>query len=423
MNLKFLLAKKAEIAQEIAGIVASGEAEGMLSDEAMENVKRLKASLDKVKTQIELLQGVEVEASVEPTPAVAASRVYASNNIPALRGKEKFDSLGEFMQAAMFNPEDPRLEYRSEQSMGVGSKGGFLIPSQFMSEVKSMEPTASLVRPRATIIPAGTPPDAEITIPALDQEPTEAGANQVYAGVTVSKVEEGGTKSVTDANFRLIRLKPSEFAARIPMTDKSLRNAPAIGTWAETLLRKAVLGAEDREYLVGNGVGGPEGATVAGGAYVVARQTSNQIDIEDIKEIYSRFVGLESNAVWVASRSAFRQLLNITGDGGGDTNIIAFDKSTSTVSIYGIPVIRHDRVSALGTQGDFGLYDFSAYLIKDGSGPIVETGFATGQWEANKRSVKITWNFDGRMWLTKPYRDEEDFESSPIVVLGDAAGS
>ena len=72
---------------------------------------------------------------------------------------------------------------------------------------------------------------------------------------------------------------------------------------------------------------------------------------------------------------------------------------------------------ALGLRGDVGLFDLQEYVIKDGSGPIVEVGYAYLQWEKNQRSIKITFNVDGRPWMTRPYRDEDNYEVSPFVVL------
>lgn len=434
MSLKFLLNKKAEIIKSMDSIVSEAQEVGMFSEEQEEKFKSLKLDLAKVKSQIEMLQGYnpdegeeskEEEKEEGANAKSVAAKAYSKNFIPGLSGKKEFESLADFMAAAITNPNDSRLAglYKSEQSMGTGSKGGFLIPTQFIAEVKSVKESDALVRPRAQVIPAGTPPDAEISFPALDQEPNSSDQNQVFAGVVIEKVEEGGTKPLTDVNYRLITLKPSEMAARIPMTDKSLRNAPAIGTWAANLLRRATFAFEDVQFLRGNGVGGPKGVIDSGAAYAVARAVSNQIAFADIKALYSHFKGLESVARWVASYSAFQELLDLVGDGGGATNIIKVDQSTGNVSIYGIPVVRHDRVRALGSKGDLGLYDFSQYVIKDGSGPLVETGFASGQWEANKRSVKITWNVDGSPWTTQPYRDEQDFEVSPFVVLDVPAGS
>ena len=57
------------------------------------------------------------------------------------------------------------------------------------------------MRPRANVIPAGSPPDAGITMPALDQSGTNPG--NVFGGMTFSWIEEGGEKPETDAELRV----------------------------------------------------------------------------------------------------------------------------------------------------------------------------------------------------------------------------
>ncbi len=84
-------------------------------------------------------------------------------------------------------------EFRA-QSMGDPTYGGYLIPELFDSNMKYIGFEPGIIRPRATVIPAGSPPDAKINIPVLNQ-----GANGEFAGVSVTWVTEGGTKTATTA--------------------------------------------------------------------------------------------------------------------------------------------------------------------------------------------------------------------------------
>lgn len=422
MGLKFLLKKKAELVSAMKALLSLAEAEDRpLTDAEEKDLTAKSTEKAQLDSQIKLIQGINLEDDAEPATRVVTAKASSGNPTPGGPSPKKdFDSLDEFMEAVIAGKDDQRLEYKeyqSEQRMDTGSAGGFMVPTQFRDQILSVDPAMALVRPRAQVIPAGSPPDGEILIPALEQS-VLAGEPRVFGGVTVYKVDEGGTKTETEGKLRVISLKPSEMAARIPFTDKLLRNWAAASGWAGNLLRGAVVAFEDTQFLTGNGVGGPKGVIDAASTYQVTRAVAAQIALSDIKEIYARFMGNEATALWVCSYSAFQELLSIVGDGGGATNIINVNQATGEVRIYGILVMRHPRVRGLGEIGDIGLYDFSSYLIKDGSGPIVEVGFATGQWEANKRSIKLTWNVDGKSWLTEPYQDEEAFPKSPVVVLG-----
>ena len=81
----------------------------------------------------------------------------------------EFRNLGEFFATIAGNPSDNRLQELRVQQMKNGVSGGFAIPEQFKPELMMVDPQMSIVRPRATVIPAGSPPDATLTMPALDQ--------------------------------------------------------------------------------------------------------------------------------------------------------------------------------------------------------------------------------------------------------------
>ena len=122
--------------------------------------------------------------------------------------------FGEFLNTCRFNPGDARLQALTptatrELSMGAGGAGGFLVPPQFAAMLLSIGPQDAVVRPRATVLPAGTSPDAPITIPADDQ----GGALGVHSGVQVVWTGEGGLKHETQPALREITLTPREVSA------------------------------------------------------------------------------------------------------------------------------------------------------------------------------------------------------------------
>jgi HK97 family phage major capsid protein len=428
MNIKALLKRKTFLVEGMKEILSNAEKNnsGILSAEEQKDFEDKKTELEKVKSQIELINGVDLSDEEPGAKTQVVSDPKGIVSPGSVNLKKEFESCNEFLSAVLAGGNDSRLEfaeYRSEQRMDTGSKGGFLVPAQFRNEILMSEAEASLIRPRAQVIPAGNPPDAEIKIPALEQDADDDGIGRIFGGVEVSKVAEGGTKPITTFDVKMISLQPHEMAARIPLTDKLMRNWTAAGSWATKLLSGAIAQFSDVQFIRGNGVGGPDGILDAASSYEVARAVSMQVGFADLKNMLARFRGNSANAVWACSYGVFGQLLSLTGDGGGATNIISVNQATGSVSIYGIPVVRHSRMRALGSKGDIALIDASEYLIKDGSGPIVEVGYATGNWEANKKSIKVTFNVDGRSWRNALYTDEAGYESSTVVVLGLPSGS
>lgn len=376
------------------------------------------------------LASLKADAAAPAAPA-AAEAVVPAAPVAAPAGPEassEFETLGEFFAAVRFNENDQRLaslynEPRAEQRFDTGSTGGFMIPKRFLPTLLEVSPQDAVVRPRATVIPAGSPADAEISMPALDQTGDAANAG-MYGGVEVFKTAEGGQKPETAYKLREIKLQPAEVSAYMELTDKLLRNWGAASMFVERQFRAAMRGFEDLQFLRGNGVGGPLGILNSGARHVVTRDTNNTVKYADLVEMVARILTLGGTPVWVASRSldaVLRQIKNETG-GGGDGSLIWQENAVqgSPGSLMGYPVIWNQRSPAKNAEGDLVLADFNGYLIKDGSGPFVASSQHV-KFRENKTAMKIFWNVDGQPWLTAPIKGEDDYDTSPFVVLG--AGS
>lgn len=374
--------------------------------------------------------------AVAALPAPTAAPAPAGRVVP-MRGAEQpkeFETLAEFCTAAIANPNDPRLAslfrsrgnfhddgegVRAEQRMDSGQTGGFLIPTQFRQTIMAVAGPQSIVRSRATVIPAGSPPDSEIEIPALDQ--TGASPSNVYGGVSVSWIAEGGAKPETDADFRLISLKPQEVAGHIVMTDKLLRNSAAAGAYVASQLPKALAYAEDAAFINGNGIGKPQGFIGSGAAYAQARETASSVSYVDLLQMLSRLLQLGGSPVWIVNRALMPVIAQIQDNSGG-TGVGAYIFTSGNMqagipdTIFGYPVIWSERSPAVGARGDVALADLSGYLIKDGSGPFIAYSEHV-YFLNNKTVVKAFTNVDGKPWLTEPFEGQDGRTSSPFVVL------
>lgn len=359
------------------------------------------------------------------TPTVAAPA--AGNRQVPMRGAEvkEFSTLAEFCTAAIYTPNDQRLaslfrrnvEQNAEQRMDSGQSGGFMIPTQFREAIMKVNPQTSIIRPRATVIPAGDPPDAEIELPALDQ--TGTAPQNVYGGVSVAWLAEGGAKPETDADFRMVSLKPQEIAGHIVLTDKLLRNSAATGAFVASQLPLAIQAAEDLAFLRGNGIGKPKGVIGNNAEYAQARATGNTVTYADTVNMLSRLMG--GAGVWVANPSLLPVLAQIQDNAGG-TGVGQYVFAQGNMqggipdTLWGRPILWNQRSPALGSKGDLVLADFSHYLIKDGSGPFIAYSEHVF-FLSNKTVVKAFTNVDGNSWLTEPFRGEDNRQTSPFVVL------
>jgi len=328
-----------------------------------------------------------------------------------------FSTCRDFLQAVLTRDDAEgrlgRLQTRA-LSMGVGAAGGFLVPPQFAEMLTSISPQDAIVRPRANVIPAGTPPDAPITMPADDQ----SGANGVYSGVTVKWVGEGDTKPDTQPILRELTLTPHEVTASVEITDKLLRNAPAAAAWVESKLRGAILAAEDVAFITGNGVGQPLGFLGHASAINVARAGAGAIAYADVVNMYAQLLtrGVGS-PVWIGNPTVLPQLqamASVLGQLIWQPSAREGEPST----LLGIPFMRNERQPVLGANGDLMLVNLQYYLIKDGSPLSISDDGGIVNFKYNKTIVKAFWNVDGQPSLTTPLLLEDGATTqSPFVVL------
>lgn len=427
IGLVALRAKKGGVVDKMRAILTTAEAEDRdLTAEEQTEYDNLKAEKDGLDRRIERLEALEEETAALNAIIPAASRrsgIQRPGGDPAAR---EFENVGEFLHAVRFNQNDQRLSFvegvgaatdenglRAEMRMDNDTQGGFMVPTQLRSTIMSVEPQNALVRPRANVIPAGSPPDAGITMPALDQSGENPG--NVFGGMTFSWIEEGGEKPETDAELKGVTLTPHEVAGFVTVTDKLLRNWQASAAFIEKLMRGGVSAAEDYAFLRGTGNGQPLGALNAPVLKTVNRATANQIGYVDLLKMVSVLLMRGGAPVWSAPQSSLVQFGQLQDpEGHYIWKPDARDGFAGT--LMGYPLRWNNRAPALGAKGDILLADWSYYLIKDGSGPFVAASEHV-KFTSNKTVVKIFWNVDGAPWMNAPFKEENGYEVSPFVAL------
>lgn len=384
--------------------------ENALSEEQQKEYDAHKVEVDRLKAQIserESLLALESE-NAQARPAVAQASDIGRF---APEAKREFESFGEFVHAVRFQPNDQRLA-AVDQRMDEGSQGGFAVPKQFRDQLLAVTPSQAIVRPRATVIPAGSPPDAEISMPALNQGTSKG----MYAGVTVTWIGEGGTKPQTDMAIREITLKPKEVAAHIVATDKLLRNWGAASSLIEQQLRAAIASAEDAAFLSGNGAARPLGLINSAGAISVNRTTASRVVTADIFAMFAKMHFDGGSPEWLASQSIIPYLLTLK-DANDNYIYVKSLGEGAPATLMGYPIRFNSRQPVLGSKGDLIFGDLKSYLIKDGSGPFVEASPHV-YFTTNKTVIKAFWNVDGQMWLDGPLLLEDgSTQASPVVIL------
>jgi len=378
-------------------------------------------NLDELETELRGL--VDEKAAIEKRKQMFESiniQPRKADPTPAPEQQEQFRDFGEFLQTVKYNPHDQALRAKEMSdktqkrfmNMGFGANGGFIVPEQFSNQIKMVDDQSAIFRPRAQVIPAGDPPDAAITIPALDQ----GGANGVYAGVQVTWIAEGAQKPETEPAFREIRLEPNEVAAHVVVTDKLLRNSAAAGALVSSLLRKAIIAAEEDAFLSGNGAGQPLGIIGHPAAIQVARGGAGAIAYNDVVNMYAR-AKFGGKLAWIGSQTCLPQLMTMVDAAGQNLVWQPNAREGAPGTLLGIPFLLNDQSPILGAEGDLILVDLNYYLIKDGSGISISMS-EHPLFTQNRTIIKAFWNVDGQPWLSTPLLARDGVSTvSPFVVL------
>jgi HK97 family phage major capsid protein len=366
----------------------------------------------KVEWEAQLKEGTDRMDSIEAK--MGRLPLGASGETKEAKDDFGFKSFGDLVHTVRFNPSDERLAKCDVKALSTdqGRAGGVLVPPRWADMLREIEPQDAIVRPRAVTIPAGDPPDGELTFPALDQ----GDANGVYAGVQLAWIAEGTPKPETEPQFRDIVLRPQEVAGHTVVTDKLLRNAPASGVVVENLLRRAAIGEEDFQFLRGDGVGKPRGIVGHPATITLPRVGAGQIVYQDLVNMYSRALMGAGSYVWVASQTALPDLMTMTTPLG---QLIWQPNAREGMpgTLLGLPLLVNGRQPMLGQEGDLMLCCWDFYLIKNGSGPFIEAS-PHPLFTRNRTIIKITWNVDGQPWINSPLLLEDGATTvSPFVAL------
>lgn len=374
-----------------------------------EEVSKLDSALTRaqnLRSKIDVLHKLYDEERM----AATGSGVVPAGQDPEPRDEnEGWDTFGEFIHAVRFRPNDPRLQTR-DMSMGVPVAGGYLVPPEHRHEILQLDPQDAIFRPRATVISAGSQPDASVSFPALDQ----SGSKGVYSGVTVDWIGEGAEKPETEPSFREIDWTPHEVAGHTVITDKLLRNAPAAGDMVQTLLRRAIIASEEVAFVSGDADGKPTGILNSPATIFHNRETANTITYDDLVDMYARML-FGGSLVWIGSQSLLPQLMRLRDEGG---NLIWQPNAREGApgTLLGIPFMLNERSPVSGQKGDLILSDLQYYVIKDGAGIFLDASPHV-HFVHNKTVIKAFWNVDGKPWLTTPLKQENGFDVSPFVAL------
>lgn len=347
----------------------------------------------------------------------------------------KFNSFGDFMRAAALDGgsvnflrggDEMRAKLHEmreiQNSFGTNAPGdgGFLVPESFRSDLLMLGLEEGVIRPRATVIPMGTP---RTSLPAVD---STSNASTVFGGIQTYWVDESTAAPESSAKFSQVTLDAKKLMAYCTAPNELISDASAFSAFIDAALPQAIAFEEDYRFMQGSGVGQPLGYVNSPGAVIAAAvggQGASTIIVDNLAAMFSRMLPASlSRAIWVASIDTFPQLalMAVQGSLGNSTPVWMNNGviGAPPISIYGRPVYFTEKAPALGTTGDIMFVDPSMYLIGDRQSMEVSASphFA---FNVDKTAFKVIERVDGRPWVQSPITPKNGSSNtlSPYVQL------
>lgn len=330
-----------------------------------------------------------------------------------------FDSLDDYILAIKNRNISPDVRLR-DMSEGVGSEGGFLLPSAFEKRVLDANLEDEIVRPRAQVFGLARGKGNSLVVPATSD--TDHSSFEV-AGITSYWGEEAGTKTETQPKLRQISMKINELYAYTETSDILLEDsAIPISDLVGKLFYQNLKWRFDNAFLNGTGGGQPKGilqSNACGEQSAESGQDSSTIIYENLCGMLGKLMpGSFKNSVWLAEISTIPSLLQMhlkIGTGG-----VFFPVLTGSAGKFNMlyrPVIFTEHLPAIGSAGCLLLADFSQYLIVLKEGMRLETS-RDFKFQQNQTVFRMVTRLDGQTASDSSLTLKSGTVVYPFVKLG-----
>jgi HK97 family phage major capsid protein len=328
-----------------------------------------------------------------------------------------FSSSEEFLGILHSGLYDSRLVATSTE--GTSSEGGFSVPNQIASRWLDSSLESEIVRSRADVFPMSS---NEGDAPGWDDG---THTSNLYGGFAGEWVAEGGDISVQTPKLRLIDLKARKLALLGRVSNELLADGMGFESQYGAAITKALGWFMDLAFFSGNGASAPRGILNASCLITVAKETNQvaaTINYFNLAKMFARLTpGSLEKSVWVANTNTIPQLLTLgmpVGTGGSHVPVLS--ESGGKFTMLTRPVIFTEKVPALGTVGDIGLFDFSQYAVgmrqEFSLAKSAHVGFAS-----DTTYVRGIIRVDGQPKLSAPITPKYGETLSPFVVLATRA--
>ena len=420
MNKKLLamMAKRNELKNQAQQLLDTAGKEGRpLTDEEREKLSDLKAKIANWDETIsEMAEMLEDSAPVD----VPVNKADA----PSSGNKGRFANFGEQL-IAVYNAAQPNrpviderlLNTASGANESVPSDGGFLVQTDFATELLKNAYETGILAPKCKKIPISTNANG-LKINALDDSSRANGAR--WGGIQTYWENEADQLIASKPKFRTMDLSLKKLTGLCYATDELLQDASALQSVITQGFAEEFGFKIDDVILNGTGSGQPLGILNSPSLVTVEKENgqTDKITVENLIKMWSRCWGRSrANAVWYINQELEPYLYTLTV-GDKPVYIPAGGLSEKPYgTLFGRPVVPLEQCSAAGSVGDIILGDLSQYLLID-KGGINAASSIHVRFLYDESVFRFIYRVDGQPIWNKPITPYKGSSTlSPFVTL------
>lgn len=347
-----------------------------------------------------------------------------------------FDSFGQFFTIVRdaFTPGQPvndeRLVKMHAAATGMnqaqGSQGGYLVPPAYSQMIwDGMNEMPDNLMQYCDVHPMEGM--ESLTFNANAETSRVTGSR--YGGLRAYWLAEAGEKTASMPRFRQMKLEPHELAVLVYVTDKLLRNAPALEGYLRKASGEEIMWLVNDSIINGTGAGQPLGIMNSSALISVAKETgqaADSVELENVNAMYSRLLArARAGAAWYVNQDVEVQFegLNVAVGTGGFPVYLPTPTGFPTITeapnnrLKGRPVRPVEYMRTLGDKGDILLADLGYYALGV-QGGIQEAMSIHVRFQFNESAFRFVFSVAGEPWLNTPLTPANGtLTLSPFVTL------
>ncbi|MCK5882758.1 MAG: phage major capsid protein [Bacteriovoracaceae bacterium] len=416
----------AEMNKRLGEIVAKlGEFQNLAdyTSEDLATIKAFNTEAEGLKTNIEAKTALEGVVTMAAQPAPRATQAVAPI-APKAVVNDGFENGGSFFRAVAHSGATGRVDKRLVNTASVervGEDGGFLIPTDFRTEIQSVvEGDDSLLSKTRQFKTSSN----QLVLPVSETAPWDGSGIQAFW----EGEAEGGTES--KPVFRQANLRLHKITTLVRVSEELLEDAPALESYIKTEAPAAFVHKINNAIIDGDGVGKPLGFLRSGFKVTVAKeagQNADTVNTANIENMYARILPKSiKNAAWLVHPEVLPSLRLMKFVEGANSPVPAYMPPAGLSAapygtLMGLPIMpMMGGVKELGTEGDICLVDLNHYITAVKTSGIKSEISTHVYFVTGESAFRFVMRVAGECPYSKPVKTENgNYEMSGLVTLAD----